>query len=246
MDSQQFALARGRAMERERGGIGTLGEKTLHAVLKYYYEPCELLHEVRVGPYVADIKGEDGIIEIQTAGFDRLRQKLPVLLEQGPVTVVYPVPALKWLIWVDPDTGEATSRRKSPKRAKPCEILTELYRIKPLLTHPRLTLRVPLLELEETRSLSGWSVDRKRGSSRCDRMPLSLFGEVVIRRPEDYAALLPEGLPLPFTSRDFHKAAGMSLSRAQTALHVLHFVGAVQRTGRSREGFFYAPVGAGV
>ena len=33
------------------GSIGTLGEKTLHSVLKYYLEPCDDFHEVAIGRY---------------------------------------------------------------------------------------------------------------------------------------------------------------------------------------------------
>lgn len=36
-------------------GIGTLSEKTLHAVLKLYYEPDEDKHEVAMSGYYADV-----------------------------------------------------------------------------------------------------------------------------------------------------------------------------------------------
>ena len=45
-------------------GIGTLGEKTLHRVLKAYFQPDPSKCEVRVGPYVADALTESGIVEI--------------------------------------------------------------------------------------------------------------------------------------------------------------------------------------
>lgn len=32
------------------------------------------------------------------------------------VTIVYPIPAIKRLVWIDAQTGELTSPRKSPKR----------------------------------------------------------------------------------------------------------------------------------
>ena len=50
-------------------GIGTLSEKTLHSVLKNYFEPFSENHEIKIGNYVADIVGENGIIEIQTRQF---------------------------------------------------------------------------------------------------------------------------------------------------------------------------------
>ena len=38
-----------------QNGIGTLREKTIHSVLKYYYAPDPVYHEIKIGSYVADI-----------------------------------------------------------------------------------------------------------------------------------------------------------------------------------------------
>ena len=92
---------------RRDGGIGTLGEKSIHAVLKYYFDENPDTHEQSVGDSVADIVGADGVIEIQTRMFQRLNRKLDALLPVCPVTVVYPVVRRKRLIWIDPQTGEA-------------------------------------------------------------------------------------------------------------------------------------------
>ena len=54
---------------------------TLHAVLKNYYEPFEQNHEIKVGRFVADIVGEQGVIEIQTRNFGNLLEKLDNFLE---------------------------------------------------------------------------------------------------------------------------------------------------------------------
>ena len=90
MNEETFkqACRRVRDGNQQALGIGTLGEKTLHAVLKYGYEPQEENHETKIGGYVADIVGENGIIEIQTQGFDRLRKKLSAFLEVCDVTAV--------------------------------------------------------------------------------------------------------------------------------------------------------------
>ena len=78
IDTERFLQARKEALGRVggAGGIGTLSEKALHAALKSYYEPDFESREVKVGGFVADIVGENGIIEIQTRGFDRLGRKL--------------------------------------------------------------------------------------------------------------------------------------------------------------------------
>ena len=62
--------------DRIKNSIGTLSEKTLHAVLKQYFDGDESHHEIKVGSYVADIVNEKGIIEIQTRNFNKLRNKL--------------------------------------------------------------------------------------------------------------------------------------------------------------------------
>ncbi len=57
-------------------GIGTLREKTIHSVLKYYYAPNPAYHEIRIGTYVADICVDGEIFEIQTRNFNTMRDKL--------------------------------------------------------------------------------------------------------------------------------------------------------------------------
>ena len=52
--------------QRQRLGIGTLAEKTVHAILKNYYEPREEKQEVPLAGYVADIFTGQEVIEIQT------------------------------------------------------------------------------------------------------------------------------------------------------------------------------------
>ena len=86
--------------------IGTYGERALHAALKRLIEPDESLHERPYHGCVVDVLRPDGVFEVQTRAFDRLRGKLGRLLPDTAVTVVYPAVRQKWLVWVDPDTGE--------------------------------------------------------------------------------------------------------------------------------------------
>ncbi len=121
IDNERFEQARRKVIgeERKREGIGTLSEKTVHAVLKHYYAPDTAAQEIPVGDFVADIRTEEGIIEIQTRSFDSMRKKLAAFLPLYPVTVVYPIPHIKWLRWIDEETGEASPKRKSPKKGSP-------------------------------------------------------------------------------------------------------------------------------
>ena len=49
-DKERFEWARDKIVgtEREKQGIGTLSEKTVHAVLKNFYAPDEDMHEIPI------------------------------------------------------------------------------------------------------------------------------------------------------------------------------------------------------
>lgn len=89
--------------------------KTVHAVLKAFYESDPEHQEIPVENFVADILRDGEIIEIQTRGFNKLRRKLDTFLKYYPVTIVYPIVHTKYLYWIDEETGEISSKRKSPK-----------------------------------------------------------------------------------------------------------------------------------
>lgn len=226
-------------VERERLGIGTLSEKTTHAVLKNFYEPDTSHHEIKIGKYVADIFKAGEIIEIQTANFNTMRRKLDVFLEEYPVTIIYPIPHNKWLFWIDETTGEVSDKRKSPKTGSRYDCFFELYKIKSYLTHPNLHLMLALIDMEEYRLLNGWSKNRKRGSSRYDRIPVKLVEEVYIDGAHEFHKLIPDTLGDTFTSKEYAKAAKLSVSMAQTALNILFYVGAVERVGKTGKAYLY-------
>lgn len=226
--------------EEIRSGIGTLKEKTLHKVLKYYYEPDVSYHERRINGFVADILKENEIIEIQTRSFDKLRRKLDLFLQLGPVTIVYPVPHTKWIQWIDEETGTVTKRRKSPKKGSPYEIAAELYKIKSYLNNENLRFIIPLIDMEESRILNGWSVDRKKGSTRHERIPLELKEEIRIGCRTDFCKLIPDGLEDVFTAKEYEKAAKVSIKKARTALHVLAYVEVIKKVGKRGNTILYS------
>ncbi|MCH5264494.1 MAG: hypothetical protein J1F02_01240 [Lachnospiraceae bacterium] len=235
------AAAKILSREHENHGIGTLGEKTLHAVVKNYVEPEEDFHEVPLEGYVADIYREGQVFEIQTANFNTMRAKLETFLPRYHVTIVYPVPATKWLRWIDEETGEVTDRRKSPKKGTPYEIFKELYKIKSFLKNPNLSLCILLIDVEEYRLLNGWSQDRKKGSCRHDRVPLELVEEIHVDCLEDYRMFVPPQLE-EFGAREYAKASKLTVKRAQTALNILHHLGVVKRTGKEGRRYLYEVV----
>lgn len=227
-------------INRDRRGIGTLAEKTVHAVLKHYYAPDEDMHEIPIENYVADIYTGSEIIEIQTRNFDKMRNKLAAFLPLYPVTIVYPIPHIKWLIWIDEETGELSPKRKSPLKGNPYMAFKELYKIKSFLKDPNLKFKFVLMDMEEYRLLNGWSRDKKRGSCRFDRIPTELVEEISIDCIQDYLQLLPYELEEPFTARNFGKAVHISPDLARVVLHILNYLGIADRTGKQGNQYLYA------
>lgn len=247
----------------KESGIGTYKEKRLHALLKEFYCPDTSRHEIKLTDsdltgdyaeltdlatrraadrYVADILTEQGeIIEIQTGGFYPLIKKLHFYLcaTDFRVTVVHPIAHVKWLRWMDTETGELTEPRRSPKKGGVKDIARELYWLLPYLAEKRLTLVLPLLEVEETRLLNGWGNGGKRGSRRYDRFALALCDEIVLSSPADYAAAFlppPDRLPSPFTAAEYAKATGLRGKAVYSMLRMLTelgFVTPAEKRGRA-------------
>jgi len=240
-DRQAFEEAKNKiiGIDRQRPGIGTLSEKTVHAILKNYYEPDEDKQEIPIENYVADIYSDGEITEIQTRQFNKMRDKLSVFLSLYPVTIVYPIPREKWLIWIDEESGELSKKRKSPVRGNPYMAFIELYKIKMFLKHPNLRLKLVLIDMEEYRLLNGWSKDKKKGSTRFDRIPTEMVEEVEINCLQDYMQFVPYDLPEQFTTKDFAKAAHIPTRLSQTVLNILFHVGTVKRVGKSGNSYLY-------
>ena len=227
-------------VDRQRLGIGTLSEKTVHAILKNYYEPDEDKQEIPIENFVADIYADGEIVEIQTRQFNKMREKLKCFLPLYPVTIVYPIPREKWIIWIDEETGSLSQRHKSPVKGNPYIAFPELYKIKSFLKDPNLRLKLVLLDMEEYKLLNGWSKDKKKGASRYDRIPTELVEEVEINCLKDYMQFVPYELESEFTSKEFAKAAHIPVSLAQSVLNILYHVGTVTRVGKKGQQYLYA------
>ena len=229
---------------RNSPSIGTLGEKSLHAVLKWYYEPDGSRHEIPVGDHIADIVGEDGVIEIQTRGLSRLKPKLQGLLELCRVTVVHPVIVSRRIICIDGETGEMISVRRSPKHGSVYTEMRELYSLRELLTEGNLTLKLPMLTADEYRTFGVKTKRRKkqrtrRGEYVSDLVPTDILDELTLAEPSDYAALIPPGLPETFLAAEFADAAGADLPGARMAINLLIRTGLVKRTGKDGSRIIY-------
>ena len=240
IDRERFFRAHAAAFgaESAKGGIGTLGEKTLHAILKYYLDENPLNHERKVGGFFADVVNEDGIFEIQTRQLHRLRRKLDRLLDGHTVTVVYPIARERRVAWIDPETGELSPKRKSPKHGKITDVVPELYRIRPYLSHPNFRLRLIVLDCDDykrrTKQQRAW-----RKTERVERIPREPVDDLLLCTPGDYGVLLPDGLDKEFTSADVARAWKIGRSVASVLLLLLRDLGVVVQIGKLKNAFLY-------
>lgn len=242
IDKRKFDEAKLRVLTGQnlQEGFGTLKEKTLHATMKQYYAPDESTHEKPLCGYIADIFDGEIIIEIQNGNFGHMRDKLAAFLPEYEVYLVYPFPHVKWVCWIDTETGEVVSKHKSPKTGNAFHALPEFFRIKQYLKDPNLHIRIPLIDMEEYRLLDGKrSKDKKRGSSRYDRVPVEIHDEIILDSVVDYLQLLPIDLPDEFTSKELAKAAHVHVDYAREALKLLYDLGLVARVGKKGNTYIY-------
>lgn len=227
-------------MDRDRQQIGTISEKTVHAVVKNYYEPDEDHQEIPIEGKCADIYTADGrIIEIQTRAWNKLKDKLDIFLPSYDVTAVLPMPDHKQLIWIDPDTGELCKPGRNGRYYNMYAPLIEIYKIRKYLTSPNMHVRILKMDMIEYKLLSGKSKDRKRfGAERYDRIPTNLTEEIILDIPEDYMQFVPENLPEEFKAKDFAKAAKLSERSTGYIIGLLKEIGIIEKIGKAEKGAF--------
>lgn len=227
--------------ERRAGnGIGTLSEKTIHAVLKRYYAVLPEYEEIKCAGFVADICNGFEIKEIQTRQFFKCKRKLDAFLPDYDVTIVYPVAAVRYIRWIDPETGEISKARRSSVKNTPYGIFAELYGIREYLESEHLHFLITMLEVEEYKFLDGYGPDRKKRAHRSDGLPLKILDEISINDKRDYMMFIPIDLPGEFTVRDFSKVAKIPVQLAEITLNILFRLGLTDRIGKRGNAYLYS------
>lgn len=231
----RFESIRNAVADAGRGlaGIGTYGEKSVHAVLKAFYAPSPDDVEVAVNGYVADIcdTKTNTVIEIQTRQFYTMKKKLEAFLPEFDVTIVYPLPVLKYIYNIDPDTGAVLSKRKSPKKRSIYDIFVEMYSIRDYLKDPHLHFRIVSLEAEEYRYKGLCEQHGKKQRILSDIMPVRILEEIDIYELRDLIMFLPGELGDEFTRSSLAKAAGIDKYLAGYVAGLLYVTGLVVRDG---------------
>lgn len=218
--------------------VGTLREKPLHAALKRWYTEDGDRIEAPIDGFVIDLVRGRQLIEIQTRGFSSMKRKLANLVDAHPVHLVYPIPAVKWIVKVD-DVGEVISRRRSPKRSAAVDVFAELVSFPHLVGHPHFSLEVLLIHEEEVRRFDGEKAWRRKGWVVEERRLLEVVDRLTIDSPEALRTLLPEELPQEFTTADLAEALGRPRRLAQQMTYCLRHVGVIGVVGKSGNAIVY-------
>lgn len=226
----------------ERFNIGTYKEKTLHIVLKKYFEEDVNYHEINVGGFIADILRDGVITEIQTSSLTGLKPKLEKYLDEYKVQLVYPLASVKYISWIDPESGSVSKRHKTSKKTSVYNAISEAVRILPYINNNNLCIIVPMLEIDEYRMLDGWSRDKKRGSNRYERIPTDIFDILELNTVEDYAKYLPDDLEDNFTVTDFKKRVSVDEKTARCVIRVFIEKKIIEKGGKKGNSILYKRV----
>lgn len=213
-------------------------EQTLHEQLKELYAKETGEIESTLGDYRVDVVRGDLLIEIQTRSFSSIRDKLKDLVKDNRVRLVHPIAFNKWIIRLSGD-GKQLSRRKSPRIGRVEDIFYELVYLPMLLMNPSFELEVVLVNLEEFWIDDGKGSWRRRRWSIHDKRMIELQERHLFYSPEDFRKLLPETLPLEFTSTQLSKESKLTPRLAQKMLYCLTKMNIVERDGKKGRAYLY-------
>jgi hypothetical protein len=222
-------------------GIGLLRETSLHAALKSWYAQPGDHMETLVNGYVIDIVRDNLLIEIQTRSFSKVKAKLTRLTHAYSVRLVYPIPKEKWVVRISADGQTMLARRRSPRHGRVEHLFTELIRFPALVKEPNFTIEVLLTQEEEIWQDDGKGSWRRKGWSITDRRLLGILDRVVLTNPQDFQALLPPGLPAPFTTQDLARTLALPRALAQKMVYCLREMEVLVIVGKQQRAWLYNP-----
>ena len=235
-DKERLLLARELAIrEASNNLIGTLGEKLIHKTIKYYISETVENHEQKVKNAVADVMVDGAIYEIQTRLLSRLVPKLRRFLEEYPVTVVYPLVTEQNIVWLSPESGEASEPKRSSKRQIAPSALYELSSLFELLDEEGVTVELLLLRATEYRLSDGYGSLGHKRATKINIHPDEIYEQITLSSRADLSKLLPR-VPDRFTAKEFYKALKLRDRQGYYALKALEkygFLSAVEKRGKA-------------
>lgn len=216
-------------------------ETSLHRALKSLYAGDSAQTEVVLDKYRIDAISGGQLIEIQHGSLAAIRDKIRRLVESHSVLVVKPIVAKKLLIKQDGPQGRVLTRRLSPKRGKLWDIFEELVYFTRVFPHPRLTIEVVLVEVEEWRYPGHGRRRRWRRNDQvvADQKLVSVGQTVRLSSAADLIDLIPAKLPKRFHTGQLAELAGIHRSVAQRIAYCLREMNAIEHVGKQGNALVY-------
>jgi len=216
-------------------------ETSLHRELKGHYAGDDAEFEVPLGRYRIDVVTGGRLVEIQHGGLAAIRDKIRVLLKKHEVVVVKPIVARKILVRQDAKGGEVLARRTSPKRGHLLDVFDELVHFTRVFPHERLTLEVPLVEIEEWRypghgRRRRW---RKNDHQVEDQKLIAVNETYRLQTRGDLIGLIACKLPSPFHTGHLAKGLGVHRWIAQRIAYTLRKTGAAKQVAKEGNALLY-------
>jgi hypothetical protein len=216
-------------------------ETSLHRELKKLYAGDNAQTEVVLDKYRIDVVSGELLIEIQHGSLAAIRQKIRRLVDDHQVLVVKPIVARKLLVKQNGPQGKIVSRRLSPKRGKLLDIFDDLVYFTRVFPHPRLTLEIVLVEVEEWRYPGHGRRRRWRRDDQIvsDQKLISVGQSVRLSSAADLVQLVPGRLPKNFHTGHIAELAGVGRHIAQRIAYCLREMRAVEQTGKQGNTLMY-------
>lgn len=216
-------------------------ETSLHQALKAHYAEPGARFEVPLGRYRIDVVCGDRLVEVQHGSLAAIRDKVRALLGGHAVTVVKPIIVCKQLVKLSDPGGRVESRRRSPKQGRLIDVFDELVYFTRVFPHPRLTLDVPLIDVEEFRYPGHGRRRRWRRNDFvvADQKLLAVRQTHTLRTAGDLGRLLPSGLGSPFDTGELAAALGVRRWIAQHVAYCLRKMGTVVEVGKQGNARLY-------
>jgi hypothetical protein len=209
-------------------------ETSLHRELKLFCAGAEARTEVRCGSYRIDAVVGQELIEIQHGSLAAIRDKIRRLLSEHTVRVVKPIVAGKLLVKRARKNGRVVERRRSPKRGSVLDVFHELIYFTKVFPHPRLTLEIVLVDVEEWRYPGRGRRRRvRKGDFQVeDQKLVAIHDRQLLRTAGDLCLLAGCDLSTPFDTADLSRRLGVDRWVAQRVAYCLREMGAVQQIAK--------------
>ncbi len=216
-------------------------EFSLHRALKQHYAGPEARTEVPLAGFRVDAVLPDLLIEVQHGSLGAIRSKVARLLQSHDVLVVKPIVERKVLVQQSRRAGTVRSRRQSPKKGQIWDLFQDLVHFTQVFPHARLTLEVPLVEIEEWRYPGHGRRRRRRlNDFQVEDQKLIEIGHTYrLRTANDLLSLLDVKLPTSFHTADLAELLGIARWQAQKVAYCLRQTGAVETHGKQGNAWLY-------